>query len=70
MPDGKKWRLQTLRFDRVYDREQAQLWNIGARREKECFGAMVLAKAWLYKGIIQPHFVYSSKQAPKYLALN
>ena len=43
MPDGKKWRLQTLRFDSIYKREQAQLWNIGARREKQYFGATILA---------------------------
>ena len=44
MPDGKKWRLQTVRFDRIYERERAQLWNIRARREKQSFGATVLAK--------------------------
>ena len=32
--------------------------------------ATVLANAWRQRGLIQPHFVNCSKQAPKYLALN
>ena len=52
MPDGKKWRLQTLSFDQIYKKEKAQLWSIGATRENN-----VLANAWRYGGIIQPPFV-------------
>ena len=44
--------LQALRFDRIYEREQAQLWNIRKTREKQSFGfRQKKAMAHIYAGV-------------------